>query len=293
MGKLSAIAWTKSTFNPWIGCTKVGPGCDFCYAAAGNMRWADGVNWGPGAPRRRTTEKYWRAPYRWNEEAPGTEFAGRRGFWPVFCASQADVFDNEVDPQWRADLFKVIRETPNLTWQLVTKRIGNARKMLPADWGNGYDNVWMISTIVNQDEADRDLGKLLEVPAPIHGISYEPALGRVDWRPWLTRTDRPDWIIVGGESLQTDESGKKFARDFPLEWAHSTIEDCVQTGGETAVFIKQLGARPLLQPSADAVPKLVRLKLTDAQAGAEPDEWPHTVRYRQFPKTPAMLGGLL
>ena len=61
----------------------------------------------------------------------------------VFCASLADVFDNQVDPQWRADLFALIRECDQLDWQLLTKRPQNIRKMLPADWGKGYANVWL------------------------------------------------------------------------------------------------------------------------------------------------------
>src|SRR5690606_1286552 len=100
MGENTKIEWAHHTFNPWEGCTKVGPGCDHCYAENRNARFAGGeaINWGPGAPRRRTSASNWNNPIRWNAEA---ERLGVR--YRVFCASLADVFDNEVDPQWRAD----------------------------------------------------------------------------------------------------------------------------------------------------------------------------------------------
>ena len=162
MSKETGIAWTDSTFNPWIGCSKVGPGCEGCYAEAQDSRkLVDGkTHWGPGVPRHLTGAGTWKNPVKWNKEAART---GMRHL--VFCASLADVFDNEVPAQWRTKLFDLIRATPALTWQIVTKRIVNAKKMLPADWGDGYPNVWLISTIVNQAEADRDMPKLLALPA--------------------------------------------------------------------------------------------------------------------------------
>ena len=118
MSANTKIEWATHTFNPWEGCQKVGPGCDHCYAENRNARFGGGVaiNWGPGAPRRRTSEANWRQPRKWNEEAKGL---GIR--YQVFCASLADVFDNAVDPQWRADLFYLIQTTPHLDWLLLTK----------------------------------------------------------------------------------------------------------------------------------------------------------------------------
>lgn len=188
--------------NPWVGCTKVGPGCDHCYAERDNKRhkWVSetGVDgqrrgvWGTGAPRRRT--KTWGDPIRWNREAG---FTGARP--RVFCASLADVFDNEVPQEWRDDLWDLIARCYNLRWMLLTKRIGNATKMLPADWGHEwsrrYRHVGLMATIVNQEEWDRDFGKLMAVPAAWHGVSAEPLLGRID-----IGDARPDWIITGGES---------------------------------------------------------------------------------------------
>ena len=120
MSENSKIEWTDHTFNPWEGCQKVGPGCDHCYAETRNARFAGGiaVNWGPGAPRRRTSAANWQQPLRWdkNHEAFFAQHGRRQR---VFCASLADVFDNAVDPQWRQDLFALIQRTPNLDWLLA------------------------------------------------------------------------------------------------------------------------------------------------------------------------------
>src|ERR1700761_8119735 len=101
MGENSKIEWCDHTFNPWEGCQKVSPGCDHCYAEARNARFGGGeaLNWGPGAPRRRTSNSNWRQVLRWNKKA---EAEGRR--FRVFCASLADVFDNQVPTRWRDDL---------------------------------------------------------------------------------------------------------------------------------------------------------------------------------------------
>jgi protein gp37 len=171
MAEISGISWTDATFNPWIGCTKVSPACDNCYAERDNSRrkWVDG--WGPGVPRRRT--KSWDDPLRWNRKAQKEATILR-----VFCASLADIFDNEVPQDWRDDLWPLIRDTPNLRRILLTKRIGNVKKMLPADWP--LANAGLMATLANQEEWDRDFHKLMEVPATWHGVSAEPLLGPID-----------------------------------------------------------------------------------------------------------------
>ncbi|MFP4889289.1 phage Gp37/Gp68 family protein [Paraburkholderia sp. EG304] len=202
MSENSKIEWTDHTFNPWEGCQKVGPGCDHCYAETRNARFSGGtaINWGPGAPRRRTSPANWRKPLAWN--AAHDEFFavhGRRQ--RVFCASLADVFDNAVDPTWRRDLFNLIAKTPNLDWLLLTKRIGNVMQMISETAQYRFDleciesprlpdNVWLGATVVNQAEADRDIPKLLAVPARVRFLSMEPLLGPVNlWLPTRTWTN--------------------------------------------------------------------------------------------------------
>ena len=230
MAESTEIAWTKSTFNPWIGCQKVGPGCDNCYAEALDSRKVFGgaVHFGARVPRMRTKPANWNQVKRWNRQAPKSEFAGIRGFWPVFCASLADVFDNEVDTAWRDDFWALVRECPNLTFQVLTKRIGNVAKMLPPDWGTGYPNVWLGVTIVNQDEADRDIHKLLAVPATKRFLSMEPLLGPVDLTLGMNATapgatdggPQIDWVIVGGESGPN-------ARPMHPQWIRNIRDQCV------------------------------------------------------------------
>lgn len=206
MGENSEISWCDHTMNPWIGCTKVSPACDHCYAERDNNRrkWVDG--WGAGVPRRRT--KTWGEPLKWNRRAAETGYRPR-----VFCASLADVFDNEVPDAWREDLWELIRLTPNLRWILLTKRIGNVKKMLPPGWeGRQWDHVGLMSTLENQEVWDRDYPKLAATPAPWHGVSAEPLLGRID-----IGMARPDWIITGGESgagfRPLDMDAVRFMRD--------------------------------------------------------------------------------
>ena len=203
MGENSAISWTDHTFNPWLGCTKVGPGCDHCYAETLMDTRHGRVHWGLGQQRSRT--KTWGEPRRWNRKAAKTGYRPR-----VFCASLADVFDNEVEPSWRDDLWQLIRETPLLHWMLLTKRIGNVPKMVPADWP--FAHVGIMATIVNQEEWDRDFHKLMAVSAPWHGVSAEPLLGMIDMG-----NAKLDWLITGGESgpnfRPLDMNAVRFLRD--------------------------------------------------------------------------------
>lgn len=215
----TGISWADLTFNPWIGCQKVSPACDHCYAedlATSRL----GVEWGPGAPRRRTAPGTWAKVPRWNRIA---EAAGER--LTVFCASLADVFDNAVNDQWRRDLAAQIIATPWLDWMLLTKRIGNARKMLEAMFPDGVPpNVAIGVTIANQEEADRDLPRAIALK---HGlgirrlfVSAEPLLGPLDLTRYLPHIDL---LIVGGES-------GRHARSMPDEWALDLRQKCVSAG---------------------------------------------------------------
>ena len=244
MGENSNIEWTKHTFNGWIGCQKVGPGCDNCYAEVWDRRGLQGQarRWGPHAARTRTSPANWRKPMAWDKAAAA---AGERH--RVFCSSLADVFDNHASilPEWRADLWALIRATPNLDWMLLTKRPGNIAAILPPDWGDGYPNVWLGCTVVNQAEADRDIPKLLSVPGRVRFLSMEPLLRPVDLRRWIGChpilpaascyvdqdgyerqdigggiIDGLDLVIVGGES------GPR-ARPMHRDWVRSLRDQCV------------------------------------------------------------------
>ena len=182
MSENTGIAWTDHTFNCWWGCQKVSPGCDHCYAETLDARFGK-PTFGPGVPRRRTSQSNWHQPVKWNREA---EKAGIRR--KVFCASMADVFDNAVPPEWRHDLWALFRKTPWLDWQILTKRPQNFAGMLPGDWGYGWPNVWLGVSAENQTEADRRIPLLIETPARLRFISAEPLLGPINLRQWIN-----DW----------------------------------------------------------------------------------------------------
>ena len=274
MAESTKIEWCDSTFNPFIGCTPVSPGCDNCYAARSTPARTLGVAWGPGEPRRRTSDANWKLPERWQRQA--AEFRAQHGRRRrVFCASLADVFDNEVPDQWRVDLFKLIAATPDLDWLLVTKRIGNVARML-GDWQTVplLPNVWLGITVVNQAEADRDVPKLLRVPAAVRFLSVEPMLGPVDltnipvggghghheFDPIITgnvlrRADRGaphvHWVICGGES------GPK-ARPMHPDWAHSLRDQCATAG--VPFFMKQMGGNRDKRGALDDLPVDLRVR---------------------------------
>jgi protein gp37 len=216
MGETTKIEWADMTFNPWIGCTKVSPGCDNCYAAEMMDNRYGRVKWGSGEARSRTSQGNWRKPMQWNNSA---KKAGARPF--VFCSSLADVFDNEVDPEWRTDLFHLIDATPNLVWLLLTKRIGNVMNMLPP-YLAFPPNVAIGATMVNQLEYNRDAYKLRHVKESINPIftfgSFEPLIGSV-----LLDDYAPDWIIVGGESGPNP-------REMNKDWARRLQSDALRLG---------------------------------------------------------------
>ena len=215
MAEITAIEWSDSTFNPWTGCTKISPACDNCYAEALMDTRYGRVRWGAGEDRSRTAPSNWKQPLRWDRDA---EAMCTRPF--VFCASLADVFDNEVDPRWRADLFALIRATPNLVWLLLTKRIGNVLHMTDVErLGSDFalpSNVAIGATMANQNEYSRDAHKLagLKLCRDILFTfgSFEPLLG-----PVILDSYAPDWVIVGGESGTNP-------RHMNLDWARLLLQ---------------------------------------------------------------------
>ncbi|QHS09127.1 phage Gp37/Gp68 family protein [Sinimarinibacterium sp. NLF-5-8] len=292
MAERTNIEWADSTFNPWIGCTKVSPACDHCYAENLMDHRFKRVQWGLGRPRAQT--KQMSKPLNWNQQAfvecPSCGWRGdwakadeRQGRCPhcchlpelfkparqrVFCASLSDWLDHEVPVDWLIDLLTLVRKTPNLDWLLLSKRIGNWRGRLELvlfdlvrdigrtmdrqhtlewvqEWleGDAPKNVWIGATVVNQIEADRDIPKLLRVPAHIRFLSIEPMLGAVEVFSAQTGEllhvsgneydpGRLDWIICGGES------GKN-ARPMHPYWVRGLRDQCASA--DVPFLFKQWG----------------------------------------------------
>jgi protein gp37 len=271
----TAIAWAKSTFNGWMGCVHVSPACEHCYAESlVRDRMGFSVSgskkksvWGLNADRQLTSDANWRNPLKWDREAARTG-----EFWPVFCASLADVFEDrrDLDP-WRARLFDLIEATPHLTWLLLTKRPDRIFDLTPARWRSGCpSHVWMGTTVEDNRRADERIPRLLRVPAVVRFLSLEPQLEsiRLDL---AGRHSGVHWVITGGES------GPK-ARPYNPDWARGVIAHCRAAG--VAAFVKQLGTRWARQRRAKSL------------HGANPAEWDPELRVQEFPGGLTTKGGL-
>lgn len=248
MAESSRIEWTDATVNFWWGCTKVGPGCDHCYAETFDKR-IGGAHWGVGAPRRKIKGAV--ALIR------RLERTGRRR---VFIQSMSDLFDLEVPAEWFLEAWYEIGIAEGLSIQILTKRITAVEKRLAAVGVTTWPrHAGLMITVVDQAEADRDIPRLLALKArlgiPWVGLSMEPLLGPVD----LTQVNRGttqvggfnclesggdwigghyydmpglDWVIVGGES----GAG---ARPMHPDWARSLRDQCAAAG--VPYFMKQWG----------------------------------------------------
>lgn len=245
MAKDTNIPWTDHTFNGWIGCNKVSTGCKNCYAENLNNRFKYATEgWGKGRPRHRTSPDNWRQPLVWDRKAAASGVRRK-----VFCASMADVFDEEVPVGWRSDLFDLINKTPNLDWLLLTKRPEYAVKfsgelvLLP--------NVWMGVTVETQEMANQRSPILLSIPAAKRFMSIEPMLGSVDLRSWLNKPWCPthdydsgfclqdcgdwrriEWVICGGETGH-------HARNMDPAWVRAIRDQCLENN--VPFFFKQWG----------------------------------------------------
>lgn len=226
MGADSQIEWTDHTFNPWWGCTKVSPACDHCYADLLARRRGFRV-WGPGAAIRQLSETHWREPVKWNARAA---VAGERH--RVFCASMGDVFEGRPEHDaLRARLWALVATTPSLDWLLLTKRPSKVAYLVP--WRDEWPrNVWVGTTVENQEWADKRLPHLVTLPAVVRFASVEPMLGPVDLRAFLEGQRRVDWVIVGGESGAA-------ARPTPAAWVRDVREQCIAAG--VPLHFKQWG----------------------------------------------------
>lgn len=224
MGDQTNISWCDMTHNHWIGCSKVSPACDGCYAEAMMDKRYGRVQWGgPGkgaGTRSLTSEANRRKPHAWNKKAAKD---GTRPF--VFCSSLADVFDNQVPTAWRTDLFELIRATPNLVWLLLTKRPQNIVRL----FGAACDMAWprnaaIGATVEDQSRANSNVPALLDAAEDLGALfsflSCEPLLGEIVL-PAL-----PDWVITGGE---TDQGSHK-ARPSQPDWYRSLRDQCAAAG---------------------------------------------------------------
>lgn len=279
MAEQSKIQWTHSTFNPWRGCAKISPGCANCYAERMSLRNERVLGeWGPHGTRVLAADDMWEQPHKWQRSAKK-----KNQQVLVFCASLADVFEEwpgQVNnylgvplesglPEARERLWNLIRQTPNLIWQILTKRPENIRRFMPA--GN-WPNVWLGVSVESQDYAWRidvlsDTSESHQVP--VRFLSYEPALGPLTlWQG----IESLQWVIMGGESGED-------SRTANTAWFYSLLAQC--RWANVPAFIKQMGRQCEHQTFTE---KRYPLHLaSDRFKGGDPVDWPPGLNVRRFP----------
>lgn len=260
MGVKTGVEWCHHTFNVVWGCCKVDRGCKNCYADRFARRW--GRFWGPRAKYREFGDAHWREPHQWNALANATRSRPR-----VFGGSMCDPFDKRWSKELRARFWKTIRECEHLDWLLLTKRPENIPRFLPANWGYGWSNVWLLASAHDQSTLVSRARILDDVPAMVKGISLEPLLDpKVDLAPLNLGGAFPsiNWIIMGGESGPDSQIG-----DYPVDAAARILRQAKQLG--VPVFHKQFGT--------------LRAKAFgwNHPKGGDPEEWPEKYRRREFP----------
>lgn len=235
MGANTKIEWADDTFNGWWGCTEISDACDHCYARELATRFGKDL-WGD-KDRELKSDANWAQPLKWQRQADRFEAEyGRKRF--VFTASMSDVFDNQVDPAWRARFWDLIRQCDRLVWLVLTKRPQNIAKMLPADWGAGWPHVWLGTTVEHQEAADRNVPALLGVPSVRRFLSCEPLLGPLDLEPWLAWGDGAV-DLAGGSSWGCQDCDQDY-------------RECLDCPHERAVQVDDVGP-----PGEDGLPSYV------------------------------------
>lgn len=315
MSALTSIQWTDRTWNPVRGCSVVSPGCVNCYA----MKFAHRFS-GPGKPYEGLTKQTKAGP-QWTGKVSLVEDALTEPLrWKtparVFVNSMSDLFHEAVPDAFIADVFATMARAPQHTFQILTKRpermsawmlngsgwmtmavnfSASPIPMMAMPWP--LPNVWLGVSVENQATADARIPLLLQTPAAVRFVSYEPALGPIDLTHLklanggrvhalggtVTFTEPPDgncfrgldWVIVGGESGPS-------ARPCNIEWIRSAVQQCRTAG--VPVFVKQLGARPFMQRAVNGgtfTDPMYR-RLLDRKGG-DPNEWDADLRVREFP----------
>ena len=230
MSESTIIAWTTRTWNPWRGCTKISPGCKNCYMFTAQERY--GRN-----PKEVVRTKTWGDPVKWQRQAAA---AGETEM--VFTCSWSDWFHADAD-EWRDEAWALVRRCPNLQFQILTKRSDRIEAHLPADWGEGYPNVWL-GVSIESDEYTFRADHLRDIPAAVRFISAEPLLTPLS----SLNLANIDWLIAGGES------GPGW-RPMDHAWAIDLQEKCSRSG--TAFFFKQ-SAAPRTEMGIELNGKVVR-----------------------------------
>jgi protein gp37 len=281
------IQWADFTWNRWRGCIKVDSDCLYCYFYRDMNRHGkkgrDIVKISDTTLNKKVKAAKQLAAER---KAIGDNTPVR-----IFVSSWTDVFLAEAQQEWREDLWRIARENPELILMILTKRPELIPEGLPADWGKGYQNVWLGTSVGSGDPKKMlRIVNLLKVNAALHFLSLEPliggdvtirhidadGLGDKDWcqidaltgeqsdmaETCLDIPNRIKWVIVGGES--GNDTGKYRYRPCNFSWIRTIVVECKVTG--VPVYVKQLGTHLAKQ-----------FKLKDRHGG-DPSEWTEWMR---------------
>jgi protein gp37 len=269
MGNKSEIQWTDATWNVARGCTKVDADCKYCYMyrqSLNDTRYkADEVI---------KTKTVFTLPLHYRER--------HSKCWSgnplIFTSSLTDFFHEAIDT-YRNEAWDIIRKCPHLTFQILTKRPERIRMCLPADWGEGWDNVWL-GTSVGTLMGVKRIDYLLEVPSKTHFLSAEPLteyfnLDKYLYNRYQMGGDRHmynklSWVILGGES--GNDVGKYKYRPCEIGWLQQMALQCINAN--VPVFVKQVGTHLAKQ-----------MGMTDRHGG-NIDEFPESIKFREFPNIP-------
>jgi protein gp37 len=281
MAQISSIQWTDATWNIARGCTKVDEDCKYCYMYRESL---DSTRYNPLQVVK--TKTVFDMPLRYKN----TISACWDGRPLIFTCSLTDFFHESIDG-YRHEAWDIIRKCPHLIFQILTKRPERITEHLPADWGEGWDNVWL-GTSCGSQNSDKRICELINVKAKTKFLSLEPLHGSIDllypetiWpngperccnghecgcygqpvEPWLVYGI--NWVIVGGES--GNDTGKYKYRPCELGWIERIVSDCQHAN--IPVFVKQMGTHLSKQ-----------LKMSDRHGG-NIDEFPAHLQVRQFP----------
>lgn len=206
------IEWTEETWSPIIGCSKLSPGCDHCYAERMAVRLASNPKVSAPYPLV-VKDGHWTGKTAFNFESLGKPAKWKKPKM-IFVCSMGDLFHESVKIAWLDHVFKVISNIKHHTYLILTKRPKNMKAYFDNRNDPTLQNVWLGVTAENQEQADKRIPILLQIPAVKHFVSIEPMLGPVNLLQTITPKgyhgqstlsyytflDHLDWVICGGET---------------------------------------------------------------------------------------------
>ncbi len=248
MAQTSTIQWTDATWNIARGCTKVDEDCKYCYMYRDSFA---STRYNPYHVVR--TKTVFDLPLKLKEPSK------------IFTCSLTDFFHEAID-SYRSEAWDIIRRYPQHTFQILTKRPERIKSCLPEDWGYGWKNVWLGTSI----GSNKGMNRLYDLPKyenTIRFVSFEPLWEQIDMNLDISTLLQIDWAIIGGES--GNDTGKYRYRPCQIEWIEEIVKEIRSVGN--AVFVKQLGTYLSKQ-----------LRMSDRHGG-NIEEFPEHLRIREFP----------